>query len=76
MVEILANVFFGLFGSTALAFIAFALFVPGYAFLNGLEEDEKKRKAAQKKQTMQIVIFGSIVIISGVIAVVLAILSR
>jgi len=76
MLEILTGVFGGLFATSAFAFIAFALFVPGYAFLNGLEKDEKKRKAAQEKQTMQIVIFGSIVVISGVITVVLAILSR
>lgn len=76
MVEILAKVFGGLAGGVAMLFIVFALFTPGYAFLNGMEKDEEKRKKAEKKLTMQIVIFGCIVVILLIIAVVLAILSK
>ena len=76
MVEILAKVFSGLAGSVALLFIVYALFVPGYSFLNGLEKDEEKGKTEQKKLEKRTVIFGCIVIILAVIALVLAILSR
>ena len=76
MVEILAKVFGGLAGGVGILFIVFALFTPSYAFLNGMEKDEEKRKKAEKKLTMQIVIFGCVVVILFIIAVVLAILSR
>ena len=76
MVELLAKVFGGLSGSLALLFIVWALFTPAYSFLNESEKDEKKKKAAQKKLTIQTTIFGSIIVLLGVIAIVLAILSR
>ena len=76
MVEILTKVFGGLFGSSALLFVGFALFIPGHSFLHEFEKNEEKKKAAAKKLTIQTVILGSIVIILGVIALVLAILSR
>ena len=76
MVEILTKVFGGLFGSSALLFVGFALFIPGHSFLNEFEKNEEKKKAAAKKLTIQTVILGSIGILFGVIALVLAILSR
>ena len=76
MVEIWTKVFGGLFGGVALLFIVYALFVPGYSFYNGLEKDEEKGKAEQKKLERRTVIFGSIVIILAVITLVLASLSR
>lgn len=76
MVEILTKVFCGLFAGTAILFIFFALFVPAVSFGIELEKDEETKKKAQRKLTIQTVIFGSIVVILGVSAVVLEILSR
>ena len=49
MVEILAKVFGGAFGSLALLFIVWALFTPAFSFLIEFEKDEEKKKTAQMR---------------------------